>query len=304
MEHQEQNDTEIKLLDLNSFMCCILPQPKLILEPWLAPQNLVMFYADRGLGKTFFAMSLALAMTSGTGFLGWSVSNPQGVVYVDGEMSLPLLQNRFNHLMQDGVTLLETFAIANNEYLRDYLGVLNLSKEENRETLINNIPVECKVIILDNISCLFGALDENDSLAWNPIQDWLIRLRTLGYTVIMLHHTNKAGKLPRGASKHEDCLDNVIWLSSKKLFDSGGAQFVISFTKNRAFTSDTVPSIAASLCPKTGKWVYKPVDEAENQELIALIKAGYNQVAISKELGVNQGTVSRQINMLKDRGLI
>jgi RecA-family ATPase len=45
-----------------------------------------MIYAPRGAGKTFFSMSISLAVVYGTDFGDWVLKESENVLYVDGEM--------------------------------------------------------------------------------------------------------------------------------------------------------------------------------------------------------------------------
>src|SRR5262245_6915683 len=52
-----------------------LPEREKIL-PWLPAGGLAMIAAERGLGKTHFALSLASALTAGRHFMKWTVARP------------------------------------------------------------------------------------------------------------------------------------------------------------------------------------------------------------------------------------
>jgi len=45
-----------------------------------------------------------------------------------------------------------------------------------------------ELLILDNLSSLTVGLRENDSDGWSPIQEWLLRLRRRGISVLIVHH--------------------------------------------------------------------------------------------------------------------
>ena len=53
-----------------------------------------MLYAPRGVGKTLLALSMGLAVASGSPFLRWHAPRQRRVLYVDGEMPLVSLQER------------------------------------------------------------------------------------------------------------------------------------------------------------------------------------------------------------------
>ena len=68
-----------------------------------------------------------------------------------------------------------------------------------------------RVVILDNISCLFVGISEDKKQDWEPIGAWLVRLRHRGITVVLVHHAGKGGQ-QRGTSGREDALDAVLSL--------------------------------------------------------------------------------------------
>ena len=83
------------IINLKDFMAKDLPKPEIILDPIIQSKSLTMVHAYRGVGKTFFAMSIAYAVATSQKFLRWSAKKPAKVLYVDGEMSANILQERF-----------------------------------------------------------------------------------------------------------------------------------------------------------------------------------------------------------------
>jgi len=57
-----------------------------------------MVFAKRGLGKTWFGLTLALAVARGEDFLSYAVPQPRRVLYIDGEMTLAELKERLDDL--------------------------------------------------------------------------------------------------------------------------------------------------------------------------------------------------------------
>lgn len=74
----------------------VLPERDWIIHPLLQRRATAMIYGPRGTGKSYFAMGIALAAATGTDFMGWDVNEPHRVVYVDGEMPVETLQERFH----------------------------------------------------------------------------------------------------------------------------------------------------------------------------------------------------------------
>ena len=77
-----------------------LPPRHFLLDPLLPEQSIILVAAAAGTGKTFFAMEIAYAVATGGKFLDWEAPEPAGVLYVDGELPLNLLQERIRLLHQ------------------------------------------------------------------------------------------------------------------------------------------------------------------------------------------------------------
>ena len=113
--------TSGKLLNPEVFMDISLSGAKLLrtnigeldylLEPkYLQAPSITMIHAVRGLGKTFFSLSLGMALATGADFLKWKMTRKKGikVAYIDGEMPLKAIQNHMR-------TLSKSFAISKEE---------------------------------------------------------------------------------------------------------------------------------------------------------------------------------------------
>ncbi len=81
-----------------------------ILYPWLSPGTLAMVYSRAGVGKSFFLMSVCEAIVNNVPLGPWEVREPTNILYIDGENSLDVIQERFSGL-EDGVGESEDFNI-------------------------------------------------------------------------------------------------------------------------------------------------------------------------------------------------
>jgi hypothetical protein len=75
-----------------------MPPREMLLNPILPERSLAMLYAPRGVGKTLLALSIGLAVASGSQLLRWRAYRQRRVLYVDGEMPLVSLQERLRSL--------------------------------------------------------------------------------------------------------------------------------------------------------------------------------------------------------------
>lgn len=269
---------------------------KIILKPWLREKDLGMIYAERGLGKTWFALSIAYAIASGDKVLNFESIEPRRVLYVDGEMPASTIKDRLAK-----ISLFSNVKIQNPNFLR----IVNHDLEENMvrdlgtysgQHDINELIDEFDVLILDNLSCLIHSGDENDAASWVNVQGWLLQLRKLGKTVIFIHHAGKSGQ-QRGTSKKEDVLDTVISLKKPKDWSaSDGARFEVHYEKNRGFEGEDAKPFEARLVTNAkgiAEWMYKGIDGGKKAEALAFYGEGKSITEIAKELQVNKSTVSR-----------
>ena len=77
-----------------------LPPRDLIMGDFLSTTSRVLLIGPSGLGKTNFGMALAGCAGAGQGFLHWKCHRPARVLYIDGEMSRPLLKSRAEDLVR------------------------------------------------------------------------------------------------------------------------------------------------------------------------------------------------------------
>jgi putative DNA primase/helicase len=226
---------------INDFLNLDIPAREMLLGPILPERSLAMLYAPRGLGKSWLALSIGLAVAAGARLLRWSAPRQRNVLYIDGEMPLVSLQERLKAISvpfgtdipNDGFRILAADQID---------GGICLSSEEGQRSL-EPLLEDVDLLILDNLSTLCTATSESASDAWVPIQNWLLRLRRQGIAVLIVHHAGTNGR-QRGTSRREDALDTVIALRRPDNYSpEQGARFEIHFEKlrNRVEGDGSIP---------------------------------------------------------------
>lgn len=178
-------------------------------------------------------------------------------------------------------------------------GVPDLSSIEGQTEIDEMVEkANAKVIFVDNLSTLCRTGRENEGESWIPVQNWLIKHKSQGRSVVVVDHANKEGGV-RGSSRKEDVLDNVLCLKRPDDFDESkdGAKFEVHFTKARSlFGKDIKPIFASLENQDTGAWSWKFL--ASKQELAREYKnQGMSQIDIAKILDVNKSTVSRWLTV-------
>ncbi len=293
----------IKAVSALDFVRMDLPERKLLLDPWLPEQGLVMVHSERGVGKTFFGMSCAHAIATGSKFLTFSSPEARRVLYIDGEMPATVMQERMIHLTLLNGPDAKLEIITPDLQPRDQpsLNLCNSDTQQALEPFIENV----SLIVVDNLATLVRGGNSNEVESWLPVQDWALRQRASGRSVLFIHHSGKSGS-QRGTSSREDVLDTVIKLKRPADYmPDQGAVFEIHFEKSRGFTGDDAKPIEASLqADRRGNltWVYKSLELSTYERCCNLANEGLSQKEISIELGLDKSNVSRHIRKAREAG--
>ena len=282
------------LLEYTALVTLDLPTRKHYL-PWLPEGANVMVYGPRGIGKTFFELGLTASLVTANPFLKWKVSKSVGVLYVDGEMQLDELRSRMTDLLPGPPKAPLHFLSSEMVYHRLKRDLI-LSSEAVRDEILTILDAhpEIRVLIFDNISCLFSGLDEDKKRDWEPIAGWLIRLRHRGLATVLVHHAGKGGQ-QRGTSGREDALDTVIALSRPATHEAKeGCHFEVKFEKCRSVKGDDVGPLDVKLTEKDGRltWAHKDLELSKEDEVRELLKDGLtNNAEIAEVLGITRAYV-------------
>ena len=283
-------------IGLDEFLKLDIPPREKLLDPILPERSLAMLYAPRGIGKSWLGLSIGLAVASGSDLLRWSAPRPRRVLYVDGEMPLVSLQERIRLLSA-------AYAISNDGFrllAADNIdGGINLGAKEGQEALD---PLLCQtdLLILDNLSTLCANRSESASDAWTPIQEWLLKLRRAGVSVLFIHHAGTNGR-QRGTSRREDVLDTVIALRRPEDYlPEQGARFEIHFEKlrNRVDGDGAVP-FEASIELSSGEghevisWSSHDLKPPLLEQAIELFKDGLTVREVASTLRISKSEAGR-----------
>jgi hypothetical protein len=273
-----------------------VPPREPILGEWFKEADLGFIFGARGLGKTWLAMLIGRQCAEGGSVADWKVRKPRRVLYVDGEMALDSIRKRDAGLSTtpaDGMFYLQ------HEALFHLTGkVLNFTNPIVQAAILEDcLRKKLEVLILDNLSCLFTGIKENDADAWEKVLPWLLELRRNRIAVIIIAHAGRNGFM-RGTSRREDAANWIIQLAEAK--DAGeiqnGAKFVARFVKNRNATESDCPPLEWHFhLPKgeaRARVSWKKVSTA--QIFRQWIEDGVTSAKdIAEEMGISKGQVSK-----------
>jgi putative DNA primase/helicase len=289
---------------------------EMVLDPIIPEKGLAMLYAARGTGKTHVALGIAYAVATGSTFLKWRAERPRRVLLIDGEMPAQALRERLARVVAAPPSLqlrrtetepVEALAETGAERETPAPALLDIIAGDLIERGIGNLaspPVQAELepwlegvelLILDNLSSLTAALRENDGDAWSPLQQWLLRLRRRGISVLIVHHAGKGGE-QRGTSRREDVLDTSISLRRPDDYaPTEGARFTVHIEKGRGIHGEHARPFEASLAIVHGRalWSMKEVEDAGCARVASLLTAGLSIREIAEETGIHRSKVHR-----------
>ncbi len=278
-----------------------------VFHPYLPVQGLAFIYAASGIGKTLFTLNLAYAIAQGGSFLKYSCPKPRKVLYVDGEMRYNQIYSRLMQIKEKhgALDFPQNLCILTPDKLLPFR-VLKIDDEVGQNVYKEiMMTYDFEVVVLDNISML-TCLDENKANEWQSVQDWLLHLRALGKSVIVIHHAGKDKNGYRGTSRMLDCMDLAISLQpvvddSLEGDKAPGKQFKIVYTKNRSHEGDSMPF---EVTLNNGFWTFSSMEQSEMHKVVDRIGWKINQRDIAKELNLSLSKVNRLVQKARKEGLL
>ena len=282
-------------LDMGDFLSMSIPERGYLLSPVLPVQGIGIMYAPRGIGKTFAALSVAVAVASGGAVFNWRAPMPKKTLYVDGEMPATSMQSRLTALVS-GMSVpphaLKNLALITPDLQPCPMPDLStISGQALLEPFLKGVDM----VVLDNISTLCRTGKENESQSWQTMQAWLLELRRRGITVLLIHHAGKSGD-QRGTSAREDIMDTVISLRRPREYSMAeGARFEVHLTKARGILGDDAKPFEANLVTEGNslQWRIKELEDVELEELERLLSEGYSIRDCAEEMGKSKGAIQR-----------
>jgi putative DNA primase/helicase len=300
-------DNRLRPISLAGLFALDIKPRGMVLDPIIPEKGLALLYGARGAGKTHVAHGIAYAVATGTGFLKWRADRPRRVLLIDGEMPAQALRERLEqvaaaHSPEFRRTGVESvpFDITAGDLIDRGIGDLaSPSVQAKLEPWLQGV----ELLILDNLSSLTTELRENDADAWSPIQQWLLRLRRRGISVLIVHHAGKGGG-QRGTSRREDVLDTSICLRRPGDYvPTEGARFELHIEKGRGIHGDQAEPFEARLSIVDGRtvWSMKKIEDVERARIATLLDLGFSIRDIAEETGLHRSKVHRLKQRIEEK---
>jgi len=272
------------------------------IEPILPMPALMMIFAAAGVGKTFYTLNLAYALVTAQPFLKYQIPSFRSVFYADGEMSLYGMQTRLREMQKTYGSIIEPkdFVMLSPDMLPPHIRMPQIDREEGQafyEKYLTDNKID--ILILDNLSTL-SSFDESSSSEWKVIQDWLIKLRSMGKTVICVHHAGKSNDY-RGTSRMMDVMNTVVQLERDAAIENdpvmGKYMFTVNYKKHRDFEGkDAAPFHAFK---SAFSWSHKSKEMSDIEQIQEYLDQNLTQRQIASETGLSLSKVNRLLKKIK-----
>jgi putative DNA primase/helicase len=142
------------------------------------------------------------------------------------------------------------------------------------------------------------------AVSWNPIQEFLLKLRRRNISVLIVHHANKGGS-QRGTSRREDVLDTVINLRRPSDYEpTDGARFEVHFEKARGVTGDALKPFQAKfeVRDNAAVWTTREIEDAKLAEIKMLVEDKMSVTKIAEMIGMSRAQTYRLVKKIKAEG--
>ena len=307
----------LRTISLGSLLSLDLPPREHLLSPWLRQGESVLIFAPTGVGKSLFALSLALAITGSGSFLGWDAPKERKVLYVDGEMPIDDIRDRAAMLLPtvggnpDAASRNMTFMARQYQPLRMDVEFPDLATDTGRDAVLRIAREEkAELVILDNLSTLATIDDENSASSFNGPVAFLLKMKQAGLACILIHHSGKASSSAyRGSSKIATTFEVILGLNkhTDPLMnnDPDKTAFRADWHKFRGKREAGIGTALDIVLESHGamtkggqshaQWVCEAAMDQQIENLLALLKSGEykNQKELAAAMGCTQGTVSK-----------
>lgn len=207
-------------LRLGEFLAKPYPSAEPVVDRLFNLREFTLLSADAKLGKTWLALQMALSVSSGLRFLGFSTSPPGPVLYLNMEIGGSAMQDRARKLA-------ERLAVSDADLF--FVNALDEPQRPTPSTLSAKIGAtlkrygiegRCRLLVVDPFYALALGVKENDSSEVAPVLYVLKSIgETYGPSVFLLHHTGKGESVSksvrnraRGSSSFMDVPDNYLTL--------------------------------------------------------------------------------------------
>jgi hypothetical protein len=278
-----------------------------IIDPLLPAAGNLMIFGPSGCGKSHIGLALSIAVATGRSILGWNVSEPASVLYVDGEMPLDELKERIESYLHGRPLPEKLFWLAARAVEGDLPDLADAQGQVRYQEAIESCVA--RVVVFDNLSCLrltSADAPENSTESWHPVAAFIRRLNNAGVAAIVVHHASKAGT-QRGASHHVAVFDTVVNIrrpGEGQADPLAENDIEIVFDKHRRFGGEAAKSFRAKAVGDADGYVTwtDAGDDPLVDDVVRLKKSGHSIRETAEILKRSKAGIEKAILRAKAQG--
>ena len=232
---QTADDAEpFRVIDAPQLPTIQINRPEHIIFPFFREAECVLIYAQRGVGKTWFGLTLASGTSEGEWIFGmpiWYAPKPREVLYIDGEMSAADLAERMETIGSNRPHL----HFLNPELSGLERGIDLYTDVDQAKILDYAIKHNIEVIFVDNLATLYHCPKPNDSENWRQYDKFILDCRRNGIATVMIDHCGKNNDSgAAGSYAKQNIVNHCIQLDAEAAAGGEGARFWVNFQKSRS----------------------------------------------------------------------
>ena len=163
---------------------------------WLPKNSIVMVHGSAGCGKTYALCDFLYSLSIGKNIGGAEIKEKAKVLYIDFELSKFETSRRHQQLINTYGKSNNWFSLNPSFSETDTLYIWSLADKEFVRDLLETVrEFKSDIVVIDSArsSMLGTGFKENDAESWSPLNDFMMKTRNMGKTVVYIHHDSKAG---------------------------------------------------------------------------------------------------------------
>lgn len=257
-----------------------MPEPAWLIPNLIPEDSIVMLFAPPSAYKSFLALDIALHMAAGRPGYGLERPAPSDVLYIGAESPRGIARRRRPAWRKHyGITDALPFYLIDSMPYASADGAINEMMGE-----LQDMKIRPKLIVIDTLARLMaGGMNENDAKDAGVIIQKLENLkRAVGCSILVVHHTGKAGAGPRGSSALLAGFDAAIEIERP-----GRAAAIEVKNQRQKDAEDGGKSLFFRGVQSFGSLVFEPIDASAYRVLIgdAEVTSQANVMAALRKLG-------------------
>jgi RecA-family ATPase len=249
--------------------------------------------APPGVGKSMFALSMAMQISLGEGMGIWGGCNELKLArLIDAELTDKSLYERTRYLLPADTIPAMQF---NTWGLRESLGADGFSLGDPEHQLwLMQTAANSDVVIVDNISFTLdpapgGNMYSPETI--NQVRPLLSWAHSHNKLLIFIDHTNAEGNLA-GSLQKQRMADWVMLLAADECDEGDSLAFTLKWDKYRDADGPRINSEESWRLKTTGKWEHKLLPSLTDQ-IRDMLNSGGTPKEVSQDLGCHLSQVYR-----------